>query len=128
MPISPSSLEIPPRFVKVVLPSTLRDQKMRIPNKIVRKIGNELSDVAHITIPNGYVWQVKLKKEGRKVRSDYGWQDFVEAYSISVGSLVLFEYESNSTFQAHIYDETACEINYPSSNEESHTSGEESHP
>ncbi|KAL9411062.1 hypothetical protein AB3S75_044775 [Citrus x aurantiifolia] len=99
----------------------------RIPNKIARKIGHELFDVEHITVPNGYVWQVKLKKEWRKVRFDDGWQDFVEAYSISVGSLVLFEYKSNSTFHAHIYNEIACEINYPSSDEESHTSGEESH-
>ncbi|KAL9411063.1 hypothetical protein AB3S75_044776 [Citrus x aurantiifolia] len=127
-PISPSLPEIPPRFVKTVLPSTLRDQKLRIPNKIVRKIGHELSNVVHITVPNGYVWQVKLKKEWRKVQFDDGWQGFVEAYPISVDSLVLFEYESNSTFHAHIYDETACEINYPSSDEESHISSEESHP
>ncbi|XP_015381359.2 B3 domain-containing transcription factor VRN1-like [Citrus sinensis] len=100
----------------------------RILNKIVRKISHELSDMVHIIVPNGYVWQVKLNKEGRNVRFDDGWQDFVEAYSISVGSLVLFEYESNSTFQAHIYDETAWEINYPSSDKESHTSGEEFHP
>ncbi|GAY66835.1 hypothetical protein CUMW_251980 [Citrus unshiu] len=65
-PISLSLLEIPPRFVKAVLPSILRDQKLRIPNKIVRKIGHELSVVAHITVRNGYVWQVKLNKEWRK--------------------------------------------------------------
>ncbi|KDO55709.1 hypothetical protein CISIN_1g048225mg, partial [Citrus sinensis] len=127
-PILPSLPEIPPRFVKARLLSTLRDQKLRILNKIVRKISHELSDMVHIIVPNGYVWQVKLNKEGRNVRFDDGWQDFVEAYSISVGSLVLFEYESNSTFQAHIYDETAWEINYPSSDKESHTSGEEFHP
>ena len=89
----------------------------RIPDKVARKIGHELSDWEDITVPNSYSWQVKLKKEGRNVWFDDGWQDFVEAYSISVGSFLLFEYESNSTFQAHIYDETACEINYQSSDE-----------
>lgn len=119
-PISSSSLpETPPSFLKVVLRSTLRHKKLRIPQKLVRKFGHELSDVAAIMVPNGRVWQVRLTKDGKTVWFDDGWQDFVTGNSISIGYFLVFKYEKNSTFQVLIFDMTACEIDYPYSDEES---------
>lgn len=83
------------------------------------KFGHELSDVAAIIVPNGRVWRVRLTKDGRRVCFGDGWQDFVGSNSISVGYFLVFKYEKNSTFQVLIFDMTACEIDYPYSDEES---------
>lgn len=85
----------------------------------MRNFGHELSDVATIMVPNGRVWRVKLMKNGRRVSFGDGWQDFVASNSISVGYFLVFRYEKNSTFQVLIIDMTACEIDYPYSDEES---------
>lgn len=85
----------------------------------MRKFEHELSDVAVIMVPNGRVWRVRLTKDGKRVSFGDGWQDFVASNSISVGYFLVFRYEKNSTFQVLIFDMTACEIDYPYSDEES---------
>ncbi|KAE8077332.1 hypothetical protein FH972_015904 [Carpinus fangiana] len=55
----------PSHFFKIIVPSTIDDKKLSIPEKFVRELGDELSDVATLTGPNGHFWQVGLEK-GRK--------------------------------------------------------------
>ncbi|KAL5788463.1 hypothetical protein ACOSP7_005412 [Xanthoceras sorbifolium] len=68
--LSNSMEETPSHFFKVILPETLSDKKLRIPDMFVRKFGYELSAFATLTAPNGRVWQVGLTKYGRKTWFD----------------------------------------------------------
>ncbi|KAL5788449.1 hypothetical protein ACOSP7_005398 [Xanthoceras sorbifolium] len=113
-PISSSSLaEAPSHFFKIILPATLEEKKLRIPEKFVRKFGDELSDVATIRVPNGRVWHVKLIKEGKKIWFHDGWHDFVKYHLICAGYFLVFKYEKDSNFHGLIFDKTACEVQYP---------------
>ncbi|KAH7575169.1 hypothetical protein JRO89_XS02G0057300 [Xanthoceras sorbifolium] len=113
-PISSSSLaEAPSHFFKIILPANLEEKKLRIPEKFVRKFGDELSDIATIRVPNGRVWYVKLTKEGKEIWFHDGWHDFVKYHSICAGYFLVFKYEKESNFHGLIFDKTACEVQYP---------------
>ncbi|KAI9181512.1 hypothetical protein LWI28_015737 [Acer negundo] len=113
-PISSNPLaESPFHFFKVILPATLEEKKLRIPEKFVRKFGDELSDVATLRVPNGQVWHVRLTKDGKKIWFHVGWHDFVKYHSICVGYFLVFKYGKNSNFDVLIFDMTACDIQYP---------------
>jgi hypothetical protein len=79
------------------------------------EFGDELSDVATLTIPNGHLWQVGLEKGNKEIWFDDGWQDFMEAHSIHYGHFLVFRYEGNSKFHVVVFDNTATEIQYPQS-------------
>jgi hypothetical protein len=83
-----------------------------IPVKFVMEFGDELSDVATLTAPNGHLWQVGLEKENREIWFDDGWQEFMEYHSIHYGYFLVFRYEGNSKFHVLVFDNTATEIQY----------------
>ncbi|KAL5788446.1 hypothetical protein ACOSP7_005395 [Xanthoceras sorbifolium] len=85
----------------------------RIPEKFVRKFGDELSDVALFRVPNGRVWHVGLTKDGSKILFNDGWDDFVKYHSIGVGYFLVFKYGRNTNFDVLILGTTYCEIEYP---------------
>ncbi|KAI9182702.1 hypothetical protein LWI28_028032 [Acer negundo] len=107
-----------PRFFKVILASTLEENKLRIPGKFVRKFKDELSVFATITTPDSRIWQVGLLKDGGKIWFYHGLQDFIEYYSICVGYFLVFEYERRSKFHVIILDKSTFEISYPYNFEE----------
>jgi len=85
----------------------------RIPEKFVRDFGDELSDVATLTVPNnGHFWQVGLEKANKEIWFQNGWQDFMESYSILYGYFLVFRYEESSKFHVLVFDNTATEIQY----------------
>jgi hypothetical protein len=84
-----------------------------IPVKFVMEFGDELSDVATLTTPNGHLWQVGLEKENREIWFDDGWQEFMEYHSIHYGYFLVFRYEGNSKFHVLVFDNTSTEIQYP---------------
>ncbi|GLT39985.1 hypothetical protein SLA2020_141490 [Shorea laevis] len=102
-------------FSKLIVASILQEKKLRIPHKLIKKYGDELSSVAILTVPGGRVWVVELRKAKQKLWLETGWQQFVEFYSICVGYLLVFKYEGNSCFTVQIFDLTASEIKYPCS-------------
>ncbi|RVW58385.1 B3 domain-containing transcription factor VRN1 [Vitis vinifera] len=103
-------------FYKLIVSSVLQAKRLRIPQKFVKKSGDQLSAVTTLTLPNGGVWYVGLTKADNKFWFYHGWHEFVEYYSIHVGYFLIFRYEGNSNFNANIFDLTASEINYPSNN------------
>lgn len=103
-------------FFKVILAFTIEDKKMKIPPNFVERFGDELSYVATLTNPKGYVMRVGITKEDGNIWFDDGWNEFVEYHSIGVGYFVVFQYRENSKFQVFIYNTTTCEIEYPSRN------------
>lgn len=108
-----SVVENPSKFCSIILPATIENKMLRIPQKFVGQFGGELSSAAKLTVPDGRVWQVGLTKFGRKIWFHQGWQNFVESQSISAGYFLVFKYEKNSIFRVLIFDMTACEIDYP---------------
>ena len=87
-------------------------QWQRIPDNFVKKFRDELSTVATITVPDGHVWRVGLKKADNKVWFHDGWHDFVERYGIRAGYFIIFRYEGNSTFNVYVFNLSTSEINY----------------
>ncbi|XP_059438961.1 B3 domain-containing transcription factor VRN1-like [Corylus avellana] len=103
----------PSHFFKFILPSTIHDKKLKIPVKFVMEFGDELSDVATLTVPNGHFWKVGLEKPNREIWFHDGWKDFMEHHSIHYGYFLVFRYEGNSKFHVLVFDSTATEIQYP---------------
>ncbi|KAF7840893.1 B3 domain-containing transcription factor VRN1 [Senna tora] len=95
---------------------------MSIPDNFLRKFGGELSTVATITVPDGSVWRIGLKRLGNKFWLLDGWQEFVQRYSIVVGYVLVFRYEGKSSFTVHIFNLATSEINYQS-NARNHNEG-----
>ncbi|XWS39997.1 hypothetical protein CRYUN_Cryun18bG0102400 [Craigia yunnanensis] len=56
-----------PFFHRLILSSTLKDKKLRIPDNFVKKFRDELSVAAALTVPDGHVWRVGIKKADNKV-------------------------------------------------------------
>ncbi|XP_057439828.1 B3 domain-containing transcription factor VRN1-like isoform X2 [Lotus japonicus] len=103
-----------PSFHKLVLPSTLQSKQLRVPDNFLRKYGGQLSTIATLTVPDGNVWRVGLKKADNRIWFVDGWQEFVQRYTIGVGYFLVFLYEGNSSFIVHIFNMSTSEVNYQS--------------
>ncbi|KAK7401496.1 hypothetical protein VNO78_13026 [Psophocarpus tetragonolobus] len=100
-------------FLKIILPSPIHADQMRIPKEFLKRFGDELSTVATISVPDGRVWKMRLKKCGKDVLFCSQWREFVKYYSLHYGSHLVFRYEGNSKFHVLIFDITSAEIYYP---------------
>ncbi|KAM1002724.1 hypothetical protein ACFX2I_003145 [Malus domestica] len=101
-----------PYFHKLIVSSTLQAKQLRIPESFVQKFRNELSAIAKLTVPDGRVWHVGIKKVDNKFWFHGGWLEFIEHYSIRVGYFLTFRYEGRSSFTVHIFNLKTAEINY----------------
>ncbi|KAF3532669.1 hypothetical protein DY000_02042410 [Brassica cretica] len=117
-----------PFFHKLIFSSTIQEKRLvislpplhlllppRVPDKFVSKFKDELSVAVALTVPDGHVWRVELRKaDNNKIWFQDGWQEFVDRYSIRIGYLLIFRYEGNSAFSVYIYNLSHSEINYHS--------------
>ncbi|KAH9656322.1 B3 domain-containing transcription factor VRN1 [Citrus sinensis] len=101
-----------PYFHKLILASTIRDKRLRIPENFVRNFKDDLSAAATLIVPNGMVSRVGLRRLDNKVWFYDGWQEFMERYFIRVGYFLVFRYEGNSAFNVYIFNLPSSEINY----------------
>ncbi|CAH8385873.1 unnamed protein product [Eruca vesicaria subsp. sativa] len=102
-----------PFFHKLIFLSTIQEKRLRVPDKFVSKFKDELSVAVALTVPDGHVWRVGLRKaDNNKIWFQDGWQEFVDRYSIRIGYLLIFRYEGNSAFSVYIYNLSHSEINY----------------
>ncbi|XP_050386863.1 B3 domain-containing transcription factor VRN1-like [Argentina anserina] len=116
VPPSESSLRMSDsvaNFFKVILPSTIKSQKLNIPIKFVIEFGDELANGATLIVPAGGIWRVGLERAHKRICFVHNWQKFAEHYSLSAGQFLLFSYRGNSTFHVRIFDFSCCEIEYP---------------
>ncbi|KAJ0264433.1 B3 domain-containing transcription factor VRN1 [Hirschfeldia incana] len=105
-----------PFFHKLIFSSTIQEKRLRVPDKFASKFKDELSVAVALTVPDGHVWRVGLRKsDNNKIWFQDGWQEFVDRYSIRIGYLLIFRYEGNSAFSVYIYNLSHSEINYHSS-------------
>jgi hypothetical protein len=103
-----------PSFHKIILPTTLQSRQLRIPDNFLKKHGSHLSNAATLTVPDGTVWRIGLKRVDNRIWLSDGWQDFVQRYSIGIGYFLVFMYEGNSTFIVHMFNMSTAELNYQS--------------
>ncbi|XVF17765.1 hypothetical protein REPUB_Repub10bG0152000 [Reevesia pubescens] len=103
----------PPHFFKIILDHILRDGKLGIPRKFVKKYGNDLSNLAVLKVPSGEVWPVELSKCAGEIWFQKGWREFAEFYSLCKGHFLVFRYQGNCNFHVLIFDMSASEIDYP---------------
>ncbi|TKY50758.1 B3 domain-containing protein [Spatholobus suberectus] len=103
---------LPIRFFKIILKTNL--ERLKIPNKFVRKYGDGLPNPLFMKPPDGTEWEVYWAKQNGEVWFEKGWKEFVEHYSLDQGHLVFFKYEGISKIDVFILDQSAIEIDYPS--------------
>ncbi|KAF8084374.1 hypothetical protein N665_0720s0008 [Sinapis alba] len=100
------------KFIKIILPSTIKEKMMKIPARFVR-LGPKLTVKVTIQTPVGFKRSISIKRNGNDVWFDNGWSEFIETHSISEGHFLYFCYEGNSSFRVMIFDVSASEIDYP---------------
>ncbi|KAL2945158.1 B3 domain-containing protein REM10 [Bienertia sinuspersici] len=105
----PKHLSKGPSFIKILG----RDfsKQMRLPEEFTTNMNGYVPH--RFIIESGMTkrcWRVEVEKDGdgRMFFRD-GWAEFVEAHSLEVGNILLFEYEEQSIFQARVYDRNGCE-------------------
>nr|XP_048321753.1 B3 domain-containing protein Os03g0212300-like [Ziziphus jujuba var. spinosa] len=84
-----------------------------IPIKFGKKIADELSSIATITVPNCRSWKLGLEKANGRILFVDGWQQFVDYHSIASGYFLVFRYDGFSKFHVYIFDKSCTEIDYP---------------
>ncbi|XP_050211274.1 B3 domain-containing transcription factor VRN1-like [Mercurialis annua] len=106
-----------PRFFKIILDRTIRDEKLGIPKKFVRLYGKHLSShVVLLKVCNGESWKIELNKCDDEIWLQNGWQEFADRYGLAHGHLLVFEFHRKITsqyFNVLIFDKSATEIDYP---------------
>ncbi|XP_038717328.1 B3 domain-containing transcription factor VRN1-like [Tripterygium wilfordii] len=101
-----------PHFFKIILDKTIREGKLEIPRKFVRKYGNSLPNSVLLSVPSGADWHVELSKHDGHVCFENGWREFADYYSLEYGHLLVCEYNGNSKFNVLVFDKSATEIYY----------------
>lgn len=103
-----------PRFFKIILDDT-DIKELRIPKKIKRKYGSEISSSISLKVPNGAFWEVELTNRVDGMWLQNGWSEFAKHYSLSYGSFLVLRYEGNCNFHVVIFDKSATEMSCPCS-------------
>ncbi|XP_038722732.1 B3 domain-containing protein Os03g0619800-like [Tripterygium wilfordii] len=102
-----------PHFFKIILDSSIREGKLEVPKKFVKKYGSSLPNKVLLGVPNGKEWKVEISKNDDTVWLHNGWREFAEYYSLDYGHLVVFEDKGCSEFRVIIFDKSGSEIKYP---------------
>ncbi|XP_062109798.1 B3 domain-containing transcription factor VRN1-like [Humulus lupulus] len=103
-----------PFFTAVMLERHILQHTLRIPMKSAMIYGEDLSEAATLTVPNGNkTWKIRVKRGKNFIWFD-GLKEFIEHYSIHYGSVLVFIYQGSSEFSVRICDAMGAEIDYPS--------------
>ncbi|KAL9378420.1 hypothetical protein Peur_029755 [Populus x canadensis] len=103
----------------------MKNQKIAIPRRFLRKHGESLSKSAVIKVPSAATWKVELLKHKDEVSFAKGWEMFIAYYSIDYGDFLVFEYEGNSLFTVFIIDKSFTEVGYQWNNTDAAESNQE---
>ncbi|CAN0891378.1 B3 domain-containing protein At1g49475 [Linum grandiflorum] len=101
-------------FFKIILQSSIDENKLQLPNKFVRNHGDKLGTEVTFKVPDGKTWKIKVGNTTDGLTwFRQGFSAFAAYYSISHAYLLVFKYKGNSCFHVRIYAPHACEIVYP---------------
>ncbi|XP_062083543.1 B3 domain-containing transcription factor VRN1-like [Humulus lupulus] len=102
-----------PHFFVIILPNTIKENRLHIPLKFQRKYGATLYNDVFVNLPCGKEWKMGLARDDRHLYLQQGWPEFSRHYDIVIGQMIVFRYKGNSKFKALIFDKTTTEIDYP---------------
>lgn len=92
----------------------------RIPEAFAsRYCKNNLQNVAYLEVPSGKIWEVEVVHSKDEIWLAKGWEDFSDYHSISCGQFLMFGYNGRSHFNVTIFDLSATEIEYPTTENDS---------
>ncbi|XP_058728659.1 B3 domain-containing transcription factor VRN1-like isoform X2 [Vicia villosa] len=101
-------------FFKVILESTLKEEKLRVPISFVRRYWKGIENPVTLRLPNTIQKKVFWEKT-----SDYdvffcnGWKEFANYLSLSESQFLVFQYQESSLFNVIVIDKNGLEIKYP---------------
>ncbi|KAF4380717.1 hypothetical protein CsatB_024445 [Cannabis sativa] len=102
-----------PQFFKIILESTLKENRLLVPQSFVKKSGESLTESVFVKLPCGSKWKMKLENYKEKFWLEEGWPEFVKHYSIERGYMLTFRYDGNSEIYVVIFGTNNVEIDYP---------------
>ncbi|KAJ4785009.1 B3 domain-containing protein [Rhynchospora pubera] len=80
-----------------------------LPEKVKIHFASLAGKLLELKRPNGKIWYVGLVKNGEKLVLQPGWHDFVSANDVSQNDLLVFKYNSETTFEVLIFDQSGFE-------------------
>ncbi|KAM0847326.1 hypothetical protein ACQ4PT_055096 [Festuca glaucescens] len=80
-----------------------------IPEKFVRSIGGQISELVKLETPDGNTHNVHVANELNNLVLRSGWSIFASVYGLEEGDFLRFKYNGDSHFKVEVYDPTACE-------------------
>ncbi|CAK8569923.1 unnamed protein product [Lathyrus sativus] len=102
-------------FFKIIVESTLQEEKMRVPISFVRRYWKGIENPVTLRLPNMFESKIFWEKN-----SDYdvlfcnGWKEFANYLSMGDSQLLVFQYQENSLFNVIVFGKNGLEIKYPS--------------
>ncbi|GMH04069.1 hypothetical protein Nepgr_005908 [Nepenthes gracilis] len=85
------------------LPADYCSQLM-IPKKFSDNLMGKLAEKVGLKAPSGATWDVELVTRGDQLLLGNGWEEFVNAYSLVQGDILMFKYNGNSQFDVMMFD------------------------
>ncbi|KAL1809865.1 hypothetical protein ACET3Z_026855 [Daucus carota] len=83
-----------------------------IPKEFVKNHEEELRGRVHLKAPGSAAWPVDVVRTQGEVWLQNGWPEFAKFYSLSFGSLLVFEYLEHFNIRVRVFDTSATEIDY----------------
>ncbi|XP_059312733.1 B3 domain-containing protein LOC_Os12g40080-like isoform X1 [Lycium ferocissimum] len=99
-----------PKFYKIIFSPQCC---LRIPEDFASRYCKNLQNLAYLEVPTGKVWEVEVVHSEGQIWLAKGWRDFSDYYSIDCGHFLMFGYNGLSHFNVTIFDLSATEIEYP---------------
>ncbi|KAJ3702441.1 hypothetical protein LUZ61_006146 [Rhynchospora tenuis] len=78
--------------------------QMDLPKAFVRNIKGRIAKNVELKGPSGNIWQVGVTKLVENFTFQSGWKDFVIANSVKANDLLVFMYNTKSSFEVQIFD------------------------
>ncbi|KAJ4821972.1 hypothetical protein Tsubulata_028518 [Turnera subulata] len=95
------------KFYKNMLGDFL--EQLRLPPHFMSNFRQQLSDSILLKCPSGRTWPVRLASSGNDWFFIAGWAKFAQDHGLKENDLLIFRYNSRSTFKVEIYSKTDCE-------------------
>ncbi|WOH10047.1 hypothetical protein DCAR_0729508 [Daucus carota subsp. sativus] len=100
-------------FFKIIVSEISPESKLMIPKEFVKNHKEKLRGRVHLKATGSAPWPVDVVRTKGEVWLQNGWPEFATFYSLSFGSVLVFESFKKSKFRVRVFDQSATEINYP---------------
>ncbi|KAG6608508.1 B3 domain-containing protein, partial [Cucurbita argyrosperma subsp. sororia] len=89
--------------------STLCSERLKLPLKFVRYLGEIIGRSVTLIGPSGHTWLVDLIQQNDNLFFCDGWPTFARDHSLECGDFLVFRYDGELNFTLQVFDQSACE-------------------